>query len=122
MRWALLTVITVCLCGAVFGCGGATSSGTGVLAVTPAITAISGGAAPSGTITITGTNLSGAYTNVIFSGPVDASTTANSGGTTSITAIVPSQLTPGTYNVSVVDSDANGDVSSASNSIQLSVL
>lgn len=91
--------------------------------MTPTITSISPtSSGPNGTITITGTNFTGTLTDVNFSGPMTATVLASSGTATSLTAVVPSQLTAGTYNVSVVDTDAAGDVSSSSNSIAVSML
>ena len=102
------------------GIGGAS---TQVSIATPSITGISpSGTAPGGQITITGTNLTGANTTVLFSGAMTGQTTASSGGTTSIVATVPTALNiSGTYNVTVVGNDGIGDGSSPSNAYQITI-
>ena len=117
LLWFASILVTVLL----VGCGGTNSAGT--LAATPSITSVSPTEAlPGGALTIVGANLTGTYTMVSFSGPQNAEVAASSGGTTSVSATVPSTLIPGTYNVYVIATDANGDTSGASNSVQISVL
>jgi hypothetical protein len=123
MRLAGILFLVFSVGGTLTGCGGAGTTPSGVLSITPTISTISPtSSAPNGTITITGTNLAGTYTQVLFNGPMVSNVFANSGGSTSVTAVVPSQFTPGSYNVSVIDTDADGDVSSASNSVQINLL
>lgn len=104
------------------GCGGGGGT-SGVLANTPSITSISPtSSAPGSVITIYGTNLTATYTIVSFSGPTSASATAGSGSSALITVTIPSQLIAGAYNVTVTGSDANGDLSTESNAVQIGLL
>lgn len=104
------------------GCGGAASSLFGGLN-TPVITGITNPVKRPSTVTITGLDLNGSLTTVYYAnvntGGVVATITASSGSTTSVVASVPT--TAGNYSVYVTTSDGNGNVSSASNTVSLTV-
>lgn len=103
------------------GCAGNGSNPFSSLS-TPIIASVSPNTVARGSsITIDGVNFSGTSTVVIFTGLSSGQVNASSGSATSISAVVPTTIPPGTYTVSVETTDAYGDVSSASNTVNIVV-
>jgi hypothetical protein len=115
-------LLLFCLAAMVFGlngCGGGLGSAAGALLGNPVILAISPNPAVRGqTITITGTNLNGTLTTAWFNG---TSSNASSGGSSSVVVVVPTTISAGTYNVYVITTDGNGNYSTQSNAVTLSI-
>jgi len=117
-KLVLLVIALVAVLFTLTGCGGLSNPVTS-LTGTPVILAISPNPVTRGqAITITGTGLNGTLTAAWFNG---TSSNASSGGTTSVTVSVPTTIPAGTYSVYVITTDGQGNYSSQSNSVTLSV-
>jgi hypothetical protein len=105
------------------GCGGSSSVSGAVVAVpTPVMSSITPNPAARGTsITITGQNFKGVNSTAVFNGATQATTTATSGGTTSISILVLPVLPAGQYSVTVETTDGQGDISAQSNAITVTL-
>jgi hypothetical protein len=129
MRLGFLRVLIPCAIPLLLGgCGGGAIGGFGNTFNTPVISSISPTTvAPGGTLTITGQYFNGTNTEVFFSTYTSINsinyiypTSGNIAGT-SVTVTVPGTLPAGSCNVYVESTDQQGNVSSPSNSVTITV-
>jgi hypothetical protein len=126
-RVLLLLVLLSMAVMSLAGCGGALTNLFG-LGGTPVRTSIAPTTVTRGSVlTINGQFLNGTLTTAYFvlSGSAAASAIASSGNTTSVQLTVPTGIAPSSanaiYTLYVVTNDGNGDYSSPSNSVSITI-